>query len=125
MALDTAQKRGAAMGISLPFRPWLTEPTGALDVTARLSLLRFSSSIAVAVADPVICSPTRVTVSDTGVVQVGVVGNGALVAVAANTGVLVATAVNNGTLLATVANNGVLQVAVSNSGATSIEVFCA
>ena len=42
--LDSKQKRGSAIGVSLPFRQWLAEPSGALPVASRLSLLRYVSA---------------------------------------------------------------------------------
>lgn len=47
MALDTKQKRGAAMLLGQPYRPWLAEPDGTLSATDRLSLLKLGSSIVV------------------------------------------------------------------------------
>ena len=45
MALDTKQKRGSALNLSNPSRPWLVEPDGTLANTDRLSLLRFASAV--------------------------------------------------------------------------------
>ena len=45
MALDTKQKRGSAIGISLPFRQWLSNPSGTVVATDRLSLLKLSGAI--------------------------------------------------------------------------------
>lgn len=46
MALDSVQKRGSVIGLSLPFRPWLVEPSGALNLaTERQSVLYLSSAI--------------------------------------------------------------------------------
>jgi hypothetical protein len=45
MSLDTKQRRGSAIGVSLPFRQWLAEPTGYLHLPSRLSLLRYVASV--------------------------------------------------------------------------------
>lgn len=58
-----------------------------------------------AVADPVVCSPTQVTVVGTGALQVTLAQNGALLAVAVD--------------------NGALQAIATETGVTSVEVFCA
>lgn len=50
MALDTKTKRGSAMGMTLPYRPWLTEPDGTLAVDDRVALLKLAASIAPAAA---------------------------------------------------------------------------
>ena len=50
MALDSKQKRGSAMLVGMPFRTWLTEPTGTVSVGPRLSLLRLCSAVTPAVA---------------------------------------------------------------------------
>lgn len=45
MSLDSKQKRGSSINLSLPFRPWTSEPSGHLDTpTNRLSLLHFSAA---------------------------------------------------------------------------------
>lgn len=46
MALDTKQKRGSVLGLSLPFRNWQSEPAGEFDVGGRLSLLRLFAGLA-------------------------------------------------------------------------------
>lgn len=46
MAIDSKQKRGSAIGVGLPFRQWLSEPSGALDVDDRLSLLKWFAGTA-------------------------------------------------------------------------------
>lgn len=46
MALDSKQKRGSVLGLSLPFRSWLAEPDATLANTDRLSLLRYGAAIA-------------------------------------------------------------------------------
>lgn len=43
MALDTKQKQGSAIGITLPFRPWLTEPVVSIGAGEQLSLLKLCS----------------------------------------------------------------------------------
>jgi hypothetical protein len=45
MALDTKQKRGSAIDLTLGFRSWLAEPDGSLAVTDRLSLLKLASAV--------------------------------------------------------------------------------
>lgn len=53
MALDTKHKRGSAMIIGMPFRPWLSEPAGTIGGSQRLSLLRFcGSTTAVIISGP-------------------------------------------------------------------------
>ncbi len=44
MALDTKNKRGSTINISMPFRTWIAEPS-TVDTGFRLSVLHFSSSI--------------------------------------------------------------------------------
>jgi len=46
MALDTKQKRGSAICLSLPHRQWLAEPDGTLSSTDRMSLLKYCSAVA-------------------------------------------------------------------------------
>lgn len=46
MALDTAHKRGSVFGLSIPGRPWLATPDGALASTDRIALLYFAGAIA-------------------------------------------------------------------------------
>lgn len=48
MALNTKQRRGSAIGVSLPFRQWLAEPSGSLPLASRLSLLRYVASVSAA-----------------------------------------------------------------------------
>jgi hypothetical protein len=43
--LDTKQKRGSVMGMGLPPRVWLAEPSGALPVGSRLSLLKLGAGV--------------------------------------------------------------------------------
>lgn len=45
MSLDTKQKRGSAINIGMPFRRWQVEPSGNLNPSKQLSLLRYSSAI--------------------------------------------------------------------------------
>jgi hypothetical protein len=45
MALDTKQKRGSAIDLTLGFRSWLAEPDGSLAVADRVSLLKLSSGV--------------------------------------------------------------------------------
>lgn len=45
MALDSKQKRGSAISISLPQRQWLAEPDGTLANTDRVSLAKLCSAI--------------------------------------------------------------------------------
>ena len=46
MSLDTKQKRGSVINISLPFRSWLAEPDGSFNTSDFLSLMYYSSAIA-------------------------------------------------------------------------------
>lgn len=41
MSLDTKQKQGSAIGMGLPFRQWLAEPTATIGEGERLSLIKF------------------------------------------------------------------------------------
>lgn len=50
MALDSKQKRGSAVSMSLPFRQWLAEPDGTLANTDRMSMVKFASAVAPAAA---------------------------------------------------------------------------
>lgn len=45
MALDSENKRGSAMLLTLPYRPWLAEPDGTLDSADRVSLLKLCSAV--------------------------------------------------------------------------------
>lgn len=46
MSLDSKQKRGSVIGLALPFRPWLVEPTGALNLAIeRQSVIYLASAI--------------------------------------------------------------------------------
>ena len=45
MSLSTKQRRGSAMLIGLPYRPWISEPDGNVDFGSRLSMLRYCSAI--------------------------------------------------------------------------------
>ena len=46
MALDTKQKRGSAISMSIPNRQWLAEPDGTLVATDRVSLVKLASAVA-------------------------------------------------------------------------------
>jgi len=46
MALDSKQKRGSAISLTMPHRSWLAEPDGTLADTDRMSLLKLCSAIA-------------------------------------------------------------------------------
>ena len=46
MALDSKQKRGSAISLTIPYRSWLAEPDGTLADTDRMSLLKMCSAIA-------------------------------------------------------------------------------
>jgi hypothetical protein len=46
VSLDTKQKRGSVAGLTMPHRPWLSEPDGALNSTDRMSLLRMGAAVA-------------------------------------------------------------------------------
>lgn len=48
MALDSKQKRGSAISLSLPHRQWLQEPDGTIAASDRLSLVKLCSAIAAA-----------------------------------------------------------------------------
>lgn len=43
--LDSKHKRGSAMNVTMPWRPWLAEPSGALPESSRISLLKLVASI--------------------------------------------------------------------------------
>ena len=43
MALDTEQKRGSAMEVSMPWRQWLAEPDGSFNAGDRASLLKLAT----------------------------------------------------------------------------------
>ena len=46
MALDSAQKRGSVIALSLPGRSWTAVPTGALNLaTERLGIMYYATSI--------------------------------------------------------------------------------
>lgn len=45
MALDSKQKRGSAIGMSLPHRQWAAEPDGTLANTDRVSLMKYCAAI--------------------------------------------------------------------------------
>lgn len=45
MALDSKQKRGSAIGVTMPSRSWLAEPDGTLASTDRLSLMKLCATI--------------------------------------------------------------------------------
>lgn len=45
MALDSKQKRGSALDMSLPQRQWLAEPDGTLANTDRVSLVKLCSAV--------------------------------------------------------------------------------
>jgi hypothetical protein len=44
MSLDSKNKRGSAVGLSLPFRTWLAEPDGTLTVDDRTALLKLAAT---------------------------------------------------------------------------------
>jgi hypothetical protein len=44
--LDSKQKRGSVVGLSLPGRPWLAEPDGTLSSTDRVALMTYASAVA-------------------------------------------------------------------------------
>jgi len=46
MALDTKQKRGSVLELSLPFREWLSDPDGSLAAGDRQALLKLGSAVA-------------------------------------------------------------------------------
>jgi len=81
MALDTKQKRGSVLGLSLPWRTWQVEPSGTLGVGNRQSLLKLGSAIVtgalVHVTTGVLTGPGS-----------SVVGTAAHIAVHGTTGVL-------------------------------------
>ena len=43
MSLDTKQKRGSAINLGVPFRPWISEPQASSSFGSRLSFLGFFS----------------------------------------------------------------------------------
>lgn len=45
MALDSKQKRGSAMSMTMPNRLWLAVPDGTLANTDRMSLLKLCSAV--------------------------------------------------------------------------------
>jgi hypothetical protein len=49
MALDSKNKRGSAMLLTIPFRQWLAEPDGTLAVEDRMSLLKLAATFAAVV----------------------------------------------------------------------------
>lgn len=44
-ALDSERRRGSAMLMSLPGRPWLTHPDGGFSHNDRLSLMFYASNV--------------------------------------------------------------------------------
>lgn len=48
MALDTKQKRGAVLNLTLPYRQWLAEPDGTLALADRQSLLKLGAAVSAA-----------------------------------------------------------------------------
>lgn len=44
MSLDTKQKRGSAVSIALPWRAWVSDPSGISDFPDRLSFLHYASA---------------------------------------------------------------------------------
>lgn len=56
MSLDTYQKRGSAMMLSLPFRPWIFVPDGTIDETDRQAAEFYSTAIAFAEPAPAVNS---------------------------------------------------------------------
>ena len=45
MALDTKQKKGSAIGLTLPWRNWLAEPVATIGDGEKLSLLKLCSDV--------------------------------------------------------------------------------
>jgi len=78
VSLDTKQKRGSVIGVSLPFRQWLAAPIGALGGSERQSLLKLASTpLAAPVAtDPLVKSPTRAMLVSDGRSMAFVVSDG-------------------------------------------------
>lgn len=62
MALDTKQKRGSAMSIGMPGRPWASVPAGSLAQLSRQSIVLLCSTplFAVPQTDPI---PITVTLT--------------------------------------------------------------
>jgi hypothetical protein len=52
MAIDTKNKQGSAMLLTMPWRPWLAEPDGSLDGSDQLSLLKLYAGTAAPPAVP-------------------------------------------------------------------------
>jgi hypothetical protein len=46
MALDSKQKRGSAIELTMPHRAWLANPDGTVADTDRASLLKLASGVA-------------------------------------------------------------------------------
>jgi hypothetical protein len=44
MSLDTKQKRGSAISMSLPWRAWVSDPSGISEFADRLSFVHFASA---------------------------------------------------------------------------------
>jgi hypothetical protein len=63
MSLDSKQKRGSAMLVSMPFRSWLAEPDGVLASTDRLSLLKLCSAVTPAAPAATIIGSVAVTIA--------------------------------------------------------------
>jgi len=47
MALDSANKRGSAIDLTLPYRQWLAEPDGVIALADRISLLKLAATFTV------------------------------------------------------------------------------
>lgn len=46
MALDSKQKRGSALDLTMPFRSWLSEPDGTIAATDRQSFVKLCTAVA-------------------------------------------------------------------------------
>lgn len=51
MAIDSKQKRGSLIGHGMPWRSWLSEPSGTIGVGSRLSLLKYYAGTAAAISN--------------------------------------------------------------------------
>lgn len=49
MSLDNKQKRGSAINLGSPFRPWISEPQASSSFGSRLSFLGFFAYVSVVV----------------------------------------------------------------------------
>lgn len=45
MSLDSKQKRGSAIEMTMPFRIWCSEPNGSLGSEQRASILKLCSAV--------------------------------------------------------------------------------